>query len=166
MPCKPAGWAGGKGGTRRSAQLDGQDHTTALQQHSGQPHDLLYSSLTTNAEEKEGRAITEQFICKCLKYQVKASPLAFIRKKTLLNFLVCVSVSGFFFCLGKTKHTVKLPVWLLASPVSSLLHPGTGWGNVFLCPGEEGSETGRLWPLGSPITPGEGHSTSAAHPGH
>lgn len=103
VPCKPVGWGGGKGGTRSSAQLDGQDHTTALQQHSGQPHDLLYSSLTTNAEEKEGRAITEQFICKCLKYQIKASPPAFIRKKTLLNFLVCVCVSGCFFLSWQDK---------------------------------------------------------------
>ena len=125
MPGKPAGSAGGKEGTGSSAQLDGQDHTTAPQQHSAQPHDLLYSSLTTNAEEKEGRAIMEQFICKCLKYQIKASPLAFIRKKTLLNFLVYVCV-WFFFHLGKMKHAIKLPVWLLDSPVASLLHPGTG----------------------------------------
>lgn len=89
-----------------SAQLDGQDHTTALQQHSAQPPDLLYSSLTTNVEEREGRAIMEQFICKCLKYQIKASPLAFIRKKTLLNFLVCVSVWGFFFFILARQSTL------------------------------------------------------------
>lgn len=109
----------GEGKEGPTAQLHGQD--------SAQPHDLLHSSLTTDAEEKEGRAIIEQFICKCLKYQIKASPLVFIRKKKILNFLVSVCVwILFFFQLRKTKHTVKPPVWLLGSPVASLLHPGTG----------------------------------------
>lgn len=55
--------------------------------------DLLCSSLTASPTEEEGGSIMEQFICKCLKYQIKVSPLAFSKKKkekTLLNFLVFV----------------------------------------------------------------------------
>lgn len=89
-----------EGRERPAAQLEGQDHTTAPRQHSAQPRDLLYSSLATNAEEKEGRAIIEQFICKCLKYQIKASPLAFIRKKKL-DSLVSVCVCWGFFILAR-----------------------------------------------------------------
>lgn len=102
VPGSPDGQQGSRAWEGRegpAAQLDGQDHTTAPQQHSAQPHDLLYSSLATNAEEKEGRAIIEQFICKCLKYQIKASPLAFIRKKKL-DSLVSVCVCWVFFFLS------------------------------------------------------------------
>lgn len=81
---------------------------------------LLCSSLTANTKEKEGRGIMEQFICKCLKYQIKASPLAFIRKKkkekTLLNFL------EFVFCFSILTRQSTLTHHLFASLILQL-HP-------------------------------------------
>lgn len=60
--------------------------------------DLLCSSLTANTKEKEGRSIMEQFICKCLKYQIKASPLAFIRKKKKKHYWIFLYFCFVAFC--------------------------------------------------------------------
>lgn len=108
----------GEGKEGPTAQLHGQD--------SAQPHDLLHSSLTTDAEEKEGRAIIEQFICKCLKYQIKASPLVFIRKKKNIEFSCqCLCLDSIFFSTQEDKahcQTTCLASWFSSRILAASRH--------------------------------------------
>lgn len=115
------------------AQTNGKQ---GLAQQAGAPSsmqcssDLLCSSLTASPTEEEGGSIMEQFICKCLKYQIKVSPLAFSKKKKRKNIIefscICALLRfALFFHHGKTKHTDTPPVWLLDPPAASLLHPDT-----------------------------------------